>query len=124
MVYYSSVRVVYYRNNLIGYTEDDLSRYYRSLIPKYYYVKPPAYDSHITIVRSFPIENPPNKDQFWNKYQDEIVPIEYDNTIYNNGLYWYLDARSIGIEKIRLELGLPAIRPPFDCFHITVGNTK
>jgi len=107
---------------MIAEVDQELSEYYRSLIPKYYNVKPQRYKCHITIVRTG-IETPTNM-EFWGKYQDQKISFSYSPIIQNDGTYFWLDAYSSDIEKIREELGLPKYRKDRKEYHITIANIK
>lgn len=111
---------------LIVNVDDGIGDYYRSLIPKAWQVKKPMYPSHISTVRN---EAPKNM-MAWNKYQGMNISFEYDGIIYNDEVYFWLNAYSPKLEEIRLELGLSNLsqftRSPDGKhkFHITIGNTK
>jgi hypothetical protein len=102
--------------------DTEISRYYFGLIPKYKNAHSQAHKAHITVVRKG-IENPPNMD-VWGKYQAGMVNFQYIPIIQFDGLYYYLESFSDEIGKIRTELGLERYRPGFNCYHITIGNTK
>lgn len=112
----------YYNDYCVAYLSKDFIRYYRSIMPKYLEINPPMCNSHVTIVRRNidKINNYKN----WSKHEGKIIDINYNNTIYFDGLYYYMDCYSTEIEKIRLELGLQKYRPGFNSYHITIGNTK
>lgn len=104
-----------------------IGAFYRSLVPKSYYVQMPMYQTHLTVVR-LGIEEVKNAEH-WGKYQGEVVPITYDNIIWFDGTYFYLDAQSDRLGDIRVELGLPRFRfgdlgADRQCYHITIGNVK
>jgi len=111
---------------LILKVDDEIGKYYRALIPKWIAIQKPLYSSHISTIRK---ESPPNLIS-WGKYQDQIVTFQYDPYIYNDELYYWLNAFSPVLEEIRLELGLPTTsqytRSPDGRhrFHLTVANTK
>lgn len=115
-------RLQYFKNWCVAWLPHDFGNYYYSLIPKAKCAQRQMYAAHITVVRKG-IERVPNMDA-WNKYDGKNVDIYYDLPIVSNGIYFWLDAYSEDIEDIRVELGMPRIREPFDCFHITVGNLK
>lgn len=118
----SSGILVYYNDYCVAYVDKEIARYYLSLIPKYYYVQPQAYPPHITIVRRR-IEVPPNQ-EYWRKYHGQSIDIQYEPGIKTDGTYFFLDAYSNDVSKIRKELGLPQYRDGFKCYYITVGNIK
>lgn len=105
---------------MVAWVDPEISRYYRALLPKAWYVNPPQFNSHISIVRDFEEADR----NLWNKYQGYKVSIEYDLPVYFDGPYYWLDAFCPKIEHIRMELGLSPFLGDFNCQHITVGNTK
>jgi hypothetical protein len=127
-VFKSTGTIQYFDNpyKLIVEVDNEIGNYYRSFIPKFYQVRKPMYDSHISVVRN---EAPVNLDA-WNKYQDLKIEFKYDPFIYNDELYFWLNAYSDYLEDVRAELGLPVSskfsRPPDGqrVFHITIGNIK
>ena len=122
-MFYTFGRIRYYRDYCVAYIDRGLIDYYRSLIPKTHYVQPQKYPPHITIVRQ-KIEASPKKEN-WGKYEGMEIILYYDNRIcYNYDLYYWLNAKSPQIEAIRIELGLPVYRVPFNSYHITIGNKK
>lgn len=107
--------------------DQGISDYYRKMIPKYNYVQPQMYAAHITVVRTAK-ESPKNMTA-WGKHNGEEIPFTYDNFIYNDGTYWYLNVQSDRIGDIREELGLPRFRfgelgADRRCYHLTIGNVK
>lgn len=112
---------------LIVEVDPGIATLYKSLIPKYYTLNPQKYAPHISVVRK---EQPPNMN-LWGKYDGLPVDFYYDGIIHSGTVYWWLNAFSVRLEEIRLELGLPVSSPytlPPDgfgkCFHITLGNQK
>lgn len=99
-----------------------LDSYYISLIPKYKYPKPQYYKPHITVVR-FGKEFPPNMEK-WGVYDNQKVYFQYNTELKEDEKYFWLEADSKFIRKIRIELGLPPYRDGFNCFHITIANKK
>jgi hypothetical protein len=87
-------------------------------------VQPQKYEPHITVVRKEK-EDMPTQDR-WEAQprHGEIVWFAYDTQLQNHGAYWYLDAWSPELMRLRVELGLASVREGFHHFHITVGNTK
>ena len=120
--------LVYYDNpyKLIVNIDDEIGNYYRSLIPKYLDVRKPMYPSHISVIRN---EVPPNI-KLWNKYHDRHVHIVYENFIYNDEVYYWLNAYSFFLEDVREGLGLASTSQYTKSpdgqhkFHITIGNVK
>lgn len=121
---FSSVGVLKYGPDIRAIVEidGDIGRYYRSLIPKYHYVQPPMYKPHITVVR-LGRESPSNM-ELWGKHEGESIHFQYSGEVHFDKQYYYLDAYSEQIGKIREELGLPYFRTGFDSYHITIGNVK
>jgi len=116
-------RMHYYSKWAVAYVDQQIAEYYRALVPKAFYIQPQRYPAHVTVVR-FGMENPVHKEEFWNKYQDEQIEIEYENIVETDGLYFWLSAWSPRIAEIRSELGLEEQRDHFKSYHITVGNVK
>lgn len=117
----------YQDQKLIVDVDDNFAKFYRSLIPKYFNVNPTRYTAHISVVRNEVPKNP----EVWNKYQNKKIDFIYDNFIYNDEIYWWLNVFSTELESIRVELGLENhswyTLPPSGfnkCFHLTIGNTK
>lgn len=110
---------------LIVEVEEDLAQYYLSLIPKYLRVNRQKYAPHISVVRNETIDL-----SQWGKYEDQQVAFRYENVIYNDINYFWLNAESCSLEAIRLELGLnpnsEITKSPDGkhIFHITLGNLK
>lgn len=107
--------------------DKSISTYYRSLIPKWIECQSQAYDPHISVVRK---EIPPNV-AAWGKYDGEKLEFSYDGVVHEGTVYFWLNAFSVRLEEIRVELGLPIhseyTQPPGDfkkCFHITLANKK
>ena len=124
-----SIGTIKYSENpykIIVEIDQAIADYYRSFIPKYFNVKRPKYSAHISVLRK---EDPKFK-MFWNKYDGKNVSFEYENYIYNDETYYWLNAWSDELENIRKELGLmptsditysPDHKHKFD---ITIGNIK
>lgn len=107
--------------------DEEISSYYRSFIPKGINLNRQRHPAHITVVRHEDVFNHPK----WKSRENEIVPFQYENTVYNGEVYFWLNVYSRELEKIRLELDLPITswytRPPGEykrCFHITIANKK
>lgn len=111
---------------LIVEVDSELADYYRSFIPGSVGLNKPMYAPHISVVRN---EIPLNLFA-WNKYKERIIFFKYEGEIYNDELYYWLNAYSEDLERIRFELGLPTTseitRSPDGRhrFHITLGNLK
>jgi hypothetical protein len=111
---------------LIVEVDSELADYYRSFVPPVVGLNKPMYPAHISVVRN---EIPLNLFA-WNKYKDIFIFFEYEGEIYNDELYYWLNAYCEDLEKIRFELGLPETseitRSPDGRhkFHITLGNLK
>jgi hypothetical protein len=100
---------------------------YRSFLPRSVVLNRQKYDAHISVVRK---EIPPRM-EFWKKHAGEQVEFEYGNMIRHGTVYFWLNAWSVRLEEIRLELGLPVdslyvVPPPGfrKTFHISLGNIK
>ena len=107
--------------------DQEIVNYYRWFLPKCLEINPQKYRAHISIVRK---EIPKNLD-FWAKYEGKVINFWYQNVIYNGEIYFWLDAYSLKLEKIREELGLSNVwiydKPLIGfnkIFHITLGNVK
>jgi hypothetical protein len=107
---------------LIVEVDSELTDYYRSLVPSIVSLNKPMYPPHISVVRK---ETPLNLFA-WNKHKDRFIFFDYESEIYNDELYYWLNAYSEDLEKIRFELGLPIINDGSTRhkFHITLGNLK
>jgi hypothetical protein len=111
---------------LIVEVDQELSDYYRSMVPAYVNLKKPMYPAHISVVRK---ETPIHLDD-WALYEGHRVLFEYENIIYNDETYYWLNAWSLELEIIRKELGLdPTSEITYSPdgrhkFHITIGNLK
>jgi len=116
-------RVHYYDDYCVAYIDKNIGVYYRRLLPRAWYVQPPAYPPHATVIRKG-IEVAPSGEKNWGKYQDMLVPIYYLEGVESGGPYFWLTAFSPQLNVIRQELGLHPYRFPFDCSHITIGNIK
>ncbi len=66
----------------------------------------------------------------WGKHEGKLIEFEYDSYVRNDKMYYWLNAFSPELEKIRVELGLSIAdkftRAPDGShrFHITVANNK
>jgi hypothetical protein len=111
---------------IIVEADPEICNFYRSLVPKYIPLARQMYVPHISVVRK---ETPTNMD-VWNKYNNQEIEFEYDNFIYNDEIYYWLNCYSKRLEDIRLELGLSSTslitRSPDGRhkFHMTIGNLK
>jgi hypothetical protein len=111
---------------LVVDVDPEIVNFVRALLPPYIKLNKQKYSPHITVVRN---EVPPNKDK-WNLYNGEKIEFEYDPSVKNGTIYWWLNAYCDRLCEIREELGLTPhsdlTKPPNDesCFHITIGNNK
>ena len=98
----------------------------RALVPKTVRLNRTRYAPHITVIRN---EVPPDLTA-WKAHEGEMVTFQYDSFVYNDELYYWLNAYCQRLNDVRTELGLHPVsewtRPPdmADCFHITIGNLK
>jgi len=113
----------YYNDYCVAYIDKDITQYYRALLPKAIGIQPPAFPAHVTVIRKTR-EVAPTHLKAWKKYQNMQVSIYYLDQVKTGGLYYWLEAFSPQLNCIRQELGLHPYRFPFNCFHITIGNTK
>lgn len=106
--------------------DPDIGSYYRSLIPAWIRTNGQRYPSHISFVRKI---KPANL-EVWGKHEGKVVSFKYENYLYNDERYWWLNVESPDIERIREELGMPAVGPTTwspdrrHKFHTTVANMK
>lgn len=126
---FKSTGILHYSINpykLVLDADQDLSDYYRSLIPKYIKVNKQMYGAHISLVRN----ETPEKLSFWNKYEGKQISFTYENVIYNDSVYYWLNCYCEEFEFIRMELGLTknslVTKSPDGrhTFHMTLGNLK
>lgn len=120
--YQGTAKVKFYSEYCVAYINGELDDYYRSLIPKAWYVKPQAFPAHITVVRlnREVAANNPN----WKLDDGKDIKFAYETIINTDGTYFWLNAWSEDIKKIRNSLGLPDYREGFSSYHITIGNIK
>ncbi len=119
---YRLTGTVHFRERTCYATFDkETAKYYYSLIPKYKNVKTQRYSPHITIVREF---EKPNRRFFQDRLNFNGLEISYyySPIILNDRKYYYLNVYSLEIEELRVLFGLKRFR--FNCFHVTIGNTK
>lgn len=107
---------------LIADADPELGRYYRHLMYKRRYntfmLNQPSWNQHITVIRN---EEPADEYKVhWEKYNGLKIEFEYNNKIYNNLAYYWVDVSCEQLYDIRLELGLP--KEPLYSFHLTIGN--
>ena len=106
--------------------DPELARFYRALIPPWIPTNQQRYPAHISFVRKI---TPANLD-VWGKHEGRQVAFQYENVLYNDERYWWLNVVSPDIEAIRTELGMPPVGPTTwspnnqHRFHCTVANTK
>lgn len=126
----STGRLEYYKNplKLIVKVDPEISRYYFEQATKIAHIdlNRQRYAAHISVVRR---EKPLNM-RLWNKYHNQLVEFNYEHYLYNNHVYYWLNAWSEQLELIREELGLARVseftRGPDNRhrWHITIGNVK
>lgn len=99
---------------------------YRALIPKTARAQVPRFAPHISVIRK---ESIPRLD-LWGNHEGERIEFEYESTIFQDEIYFWLRCYSQRLIEIRQELGLSDLsdlaRPPdlFDSFHTTIANKK
>lgn len=114
----TNATVVVYESWIVAYLCKDFGNYYRALCPKAWYIKPPMYPPHITILRK-------DIEPFVaNSQLPTTVSVQYVPGVKTDGLYYWLDVYSEEIGNIREGLGLSRYREGFDCYHVTIGNNK
>jgi len=97
----------------------------RALVPKYVRLNRTKFAPHLSVVRETTMTSP-----LWGSHDGERVAFTYDTLVWEGEVYFWLQAESPRLRKIRVELGLPPMDwycyPPdlADCFHATVGNLK
>jgi hypothetical protein len=128
--------VASYGPKLVVELDKSLAAYYLALIPKSHGARSQMYPSHISVVRKEQLIT----DGFWGHYEGQEVPVYYHPQIRyvpwsteKPWTYYWLDAYSQDLERIREELGLsnhnkyndePPPTPFTRRFHITIANTK
>ena len=124
---YSSVgKLRYSEHYLVVDVDSGIVELARALVPKALYLNRQRYAPHISVVR----HEKPVVLKNWGKHEGREVEFKYSTYVYNDEVYYWLQAFSPTLSNIRVELGLSKFsewsRPPDgqDCFHITIGNTK
>jgi hypothetical protein len=124
---YESTGILHYSlpYKIMVEVDPSLGSYYRSLAPKIVKLNKPLYPPHISVLRK---ETPINIEA-WNKHEGREITFSYQG-VFNDEIYYWLEARSPALEEIRSELGLPLISGLTQSpdkrhrFHITIGNVK
>lgn len=108
---------------LIVKVDEEVCGYYRRLIHFHnrpLRLNPSKHGAHITVIAGKYEKPDAEHEQFWNKYQGELINFNYSPDIATNGEYFWMEVDCPRIEEIRTELGLtPKIIHPW---HLTVGN--
>lgn len=128
---FKSIGTLRYDRNplkLVLSVDQGIVDFYFALIPKYVWprINRQKYRAHVSVVRN---ARPKNM-AAWGKYEGKKVEFEYDPFVRNDKTYYWLNAFSPELERIRVELGLPIAdqytRAPDGShrFHITIANTK
>ena len=99
--------------------DQELVAYYRSLVPPWVDIAPQKFPSHISVVRW----QKPNLTA-WGRHEGESVGFGYDGSIEYDETYWGLPVHCPRASEIRVELGLEALAPWRNHFHVTIGNCK
>jgi hypothetical protein len=127
-MFQSTGRLRYTENpyKLIVDADNQIAMYYRSLVPKSVRVNGTRFRAHISVVRK---ETPRNLCA-WRTHEGKLISFEYDNYVYNDEKYYWLNVFCPQLEDVRRELGLSLCsgitRSPDGRhkFHMTIGNTK
>lgn len=123
-------RIEYYKDpyKLVVKVDPEISRYYFEQATKVAHIdlNRQRYPPHISVVRK---EMPINMGA-WGKYHGDKAVFQYEHFVYNNHIYYWLNAYSDQLEYIRNELGLARISRITQSpdgkhrFHCTIGNIK
>jgi hypothetical protein len=126
---FNSVGYLFYDKDyrLVLKVGQDLADYYRALIPKHYRTQRQGWEAHLTIVR--PEFDIVNNVSMWKKHEGKIISFIYNPYIeFGRGFFWF-NAWSKELEKIREELGLmnvtkyPHTPAGYNkTFHCTIGR--
>jgi len=110
---------------LILSVDENIVSYYRALLPKALSqtINKQGYPAHISIIRKERIDKR-KFFRYWGKYYGQCITTNYDNVVYNDETYYWINCYSEEFLRIREELGLSPIRSWTKVFHITIGNTK
>lgn len=95
--------------------------YYYALIPKAWPKARQMYNGHITVVRTGIETWPKSLTSIFDGREVEFV---YEPVVRYSQPYYFLNCYSDDIGRIRQSLGLTYYRGSFDCYHITIANTK
>lgn len=106
--------------NVVVDIDQAVCNYYFALIPKYYCASPQMWRAHITVVRTG-IETWP---RCMNFLDGSEIAFSYENTVRYVPPYFFIRVYSDQIGRIRQSMGMTFYSRRFDCFHITVANTK
>jgi hypothetical protein len=126
LILYTSSGILRYSENpykAVLEIDQGIVDYYRWFIPRSISLNRQKYRAHISVVRN---ENDFNK-ELWGKYEGKEIEFQYSNVICSGYVYYWINAYSDELSRIRLELGLSEDTnlPEFErCFHITLGNIK
>lgn len=123
-MYTSSGLLKYRDSSLVVETDTELSRYYfhmLSLDIDVKYINKPRYSPHITVIR----EGEVSPDILSLKKYNTHVDFEYENTVENDGVYFYIPVKPNDfLSCCRYEYGLDWCYDKKKGFHITIGNIK
>jgi hypothetical protein len=132
---YESTGTIQYRicdetgnRSVVLWIDEQIVKYYRSFLDRRVFTKLQKYKAHISIVRKDTIEDLSN----WGKYEGQTFKFYYDGIIKNGIEYYWIDAYSLDLEKVRSSLGLAFKSYPgripvtgFNTiFHFSIGNIK
>lgn len=129
MKIFSSTGTLVYSDSplkLILSVDQGISDFYFSTVPKTFKIRKQMYPAHVSVVRNSSVP----KYEFWGKYSGKVIEFEYEDMVYNDETYYWLNVFCKDLEDIREELGLTksgdvSLSPDGrHKFHITIGNSK
>lgn len=129
MKIFKSTGTLIYSDNplkLILSVDQGISDFYFSIVPKTFKIQKQMYPAHVSVVRNSSVPHT----QFWEKYQNKVLEFDYEDMVYNDERYYWLNVFCKELEEIREELGLSrsgdvSLSPDGrHKFHITIGNSK
>lgn len=100
--------------------DPDIVRYCLSILPKYIDFQPQKYKPHISWVRKLSPDDLSINFKYWGLYENYNIWFSYNNVVYHDETYIWVDCYSHTLNSIRKQMNLPEKQ----CFHITLGNFK